>query len=71
MNIINNIEELNGSELRQLASEIRRNGHNKPYEEFKAEMKVVVDEINRRGRIIAKKHNRRYAPVSVIQTMRG
>lgn len=68
---IKDIKDMTGFELRELATEIRKAGHQKSYEVFKQEMQVLVDEINRRGITIAKKHNRKYNPVNVIQMMRG
>lgn len=64
---IKDIKQMTGYELRECIETLQKESVNKPYEVYKAEMMVFIEEINRRGRLIAKKHKKQYRPLTFAE----
>ena len=64
---IRDIKKMTGYELREAIEILQKESVNKPYEVYKAEMMVFIEEINRRGRLIAKKHKKQYRPLTFAE----
>lgn len=63
--IIQDIAELTGGELRDLVDKLRTEGKNKPESVLKEELTVVLDEMNRRAKTVAKKYGKRFYPFTL------
>ena len=61
---------LTGPELNTLILQIKKSGVHKPREQVKSEIQPVLDEMNRRGKLIAKKYGKKFRPVTFIEVMR-
>lgn len=61
---------LTGAELNALMVQIKKSGIHKPREQVKLEMEPVLEEMNRRGKLIAKKYGKKFRPVTFIEVMR-
>jgi len=59
-----NLTELSGGELREMFETLRRSSVGLPYEIYKAKAMVLINEMNRRGELIAKKYNKKYRPLT-------
>lgn len=70
--VIGSIDKMTGAEIYAQMDNIKRdylvNGKN--YEIAKEEIAIYVEEINRRGKIIAKKYKKRYNPITVGYVLR-
>ena len=72
MIVLQNLDDLSGADLYALAKEIKygKDSIGKPYETLKAEMQIIADEMNKRGKAVARKYNKSYYPVSVGKLLR-
>lgn len=61
---------LTGAELNALMVQIKKSGIHKSREQVKSEMEPVLNEMNRRGKLIAKKYGKKFHPVTFIEVMR-
>ncbi len=61
--IISNIEDLSGAELKHLLDAVKQSG--KPFTTKQDEAQVVIDEMNRRGKLIAKKYRKKHYPFTL------
>ena len=50
--------------------QIKKSGIHKSREQVKSEMEPVLNEMNRRGKLIAKKYGKKFRPVTFIEVMR-
>ena len=64
------LTSLTGPELNTLILQIKKSGVYKPREQVKLEVQPVLDEMNRRGKLIAKKYGKKFRPVTFIEVMR-
>ena len=64
------LTSLTGPELNTLILQIKKLGVHKPREQVKLETQPVLDEMNRRGKLIAKKYGKKFRPVTFIEVMR-
>lgn len=70
--IIKELDQLEGYELTELLKNTKRKlllGEIS-YDTAKEEAQVVIDEVNRRGKEISKKWNKRYTPLTFSKAMR-
>ena len=65
--VVKDIQELSGAELMELADAIRKTSSTKPFETYKEELMIVLNEVNRRGELIAKKHKKTYRKISFAE----
>ena len=64
------LASLTGAELNTLILQIKKSGVHKSREQVKLETQPVLDEMNRRGKLIAKKYGKKFRPVTFIEVMR-
>lgn len=64
------LSNLAGAELNALIVQIKKSCIHKPREQVELEMKPVLEEMNRRGKLIAKKYGKKFRPVTFIEVMR-
>lgn len=64
------LTSLTGPELNTLILQIKKSSVHKPREQVKLEVQPVLDEMNRRGKLIAKKHGKKFRPVTFIEVTR-
>ena len=64
------LTSLTGPELNTLILQIKKSGVYKSREQVKLEVQPVLDEMNRRGKLIAKKYGKKFRPVTFIEVMR-
>lgn len=64
------LTSLTGPELNTLILQIKKSSIDKSREQVKLEVQPVLDEMNRRGKLITKKYGKKFRPVTFIEVMR-